>query len=197
MTAGYQPDWLHCDLNRSRAFPGTKCRHSEPLKQLLFVWTHWIDISVITCKVDAGRAITLRGDRVMPSEASPCHPERMAEGSQNLLPAGLDQFSQSEAETWTGWDRDATETVPCLSVCPHHLSSVMALPHRPCVLSPTRYSFWRSAPGSWILAAASASQPWDKSLQQISVMDGFQKRYEEQDLPNLDNKLLINESLWP
>lgn len=94
-------------------------------------------------------------------------------------------------------DGDASETAPYLSVCPHHLSSVMALPHRPRVLSPTRYSFWRSAPGSWILAAASASQPWDKSLQQISVMDGFQKRCEERDLPNVDNKLLINESLWP
>lgn len=65
MTAGYQPDWLHCALKRSRAFPGTKRRHSEPLKQLLFVWTQWIDRSVITCKADAGRAITLTGDRVM------------------------------------------------------------------------------------------------------------------------------------
>lgn len=95
---------------------------------------------------------------------------KMAEGSQNLL--GLDQFSQSEAETWTGWDGDATETAPYLSVCPHHLSSVMALPHLTLCLVPNTlliltFRSWQLNPGCSIcfstlrqIASANLSDGW-------------------------------------
>lgn len=48
-------------------------------------------------------------------------------------------------------------------------------PHRPSVLSWTRYSFWRFPYWQTHLAAASASQPWDKSPQRVLLMDGFLK----------------------
>lgn len=123
MTAGYQPDWLHCDLKRSRAFPGTERRHSEPFKQLLFVWTHWIDTSVITCKADAGRAITLTGDRVM-RENGRGKPESSTRRTGSILPE---------------WSRDMDRNGmgmplrrPRISRCAHTICH----PSRPCPTDP-------------------------------------------------------------
>lgn len=141
-----------------------------------------------TWRADAERGITLVDDRVVTrTRAESCQTVLL---SAVHLQTRID--SQREAKRRREWDEEAIQPSLYPPVYQYHLSSVMALPPLTLVLVLNTlviltFPYWQPN-----LAAASASQPWDKSPQpQVSLTDGFLKNARSR-ISHTFTKLIVN-----
>lgn len=129
-----------------------------------------------------GRGIKLDGDRVIPGQG--LKDAQLSTLQSVCWPGSIFRVKQREEENGMG-KPSSRPVYP--SVYQYRLSPVMALPPpAPCLvlnlLFILTFPYWQTN-----LAAASASQPWDKSPERIWLMDVVLKAVESGVSPNLDN----------